>query len=47
MMKVDMSQKQAAQFAAEIFADIDAYIQKHQEEFEQFLLEEENEGRHK
>ncbi len=41
MADVEMSQKQAQEFARAIFADIDAYVQTHQEEFRAFLAEEE------
>ena len=42
MEKVKISQKQAQAFARAIFADIDAYVEAHREEYEEFLrLEEE------
>lgn len=40
MEKINMSQKQATQFAAAIFADIEAYIENHRAEYEAFLKEE-------
>lgn len=41
MEKVNISQKQAQAFARAIYANIDAYIEAHREEYEKFLLEEE------
>lgn len=40
MEKFYIGQKQAQAFASAIFADIDAYVQAHQDEFEHFLKEE-------
>lgn len=40
MKTVQLSQKQAQQFAATIFADIEAYVRDHQAEYEAFLKEE-------
>ncbi len=40
MKDVTISQKQAQQFARAIFPDIAAYIQAHQEEFQEFLRKE-------
>lgn len=40
MADVKLGKKQAEEFAKAIFADIDAYVQAHQEEFEEFLKEE-------
>lgn len=42
-MSVEMGQLQSQMFAQEIFEDIDAYIESHQEEFEAFLQAELNE----
>ena len=40
MKTVNISQKQAKEFARTIFADIHAYIESHQAEYEAFLQEE-------
>ncbi len=40
MKKVNISQKQAHEFAKAIFADINAYIESHQAEYEAFLKDE-------
>lgn len=42
-MLIEMNQMQVKIFAQEIFDDIDAYIESHQEEFEAFLQAELNE----
>ncbi len=41
MVDVKLNHKQAQELARAIFADIDAYVQTHQEEFREFLAEEE------
>lgn len=41
MIAVNISQNQAKEFAYAIFADIDAYVEAHKEEFEKFLRLEE------
>lgn len=40
MKAVNISQKQANEFAKAILADINAYIESHREEYEAFLKEE-------
>ena len=40
MKAVNISQKQANEFAKAILADINAYIESHQAEYEAFLKEE-------
>ena len=40
MEKIDIGQIQAAQFETAIIADIEAYVQNHQAEYEAFLKEE-------
>lgn len=37
-----MSEKQVQEFAKSIFADIESYIETHQEEYEKFLQSEKN-----
>lgn len=41
-----ISQKQARIFARAIYKNVAAYIQTHQEEYEQFLLEQEGDDTH-
>jgi len=40
MVNVKINKKQAQKFARIIFADIEAYLQEHKEEYEAFLNEE-------
>ncbi|MEG0692623.1 MAG: hypothetical protein RR444_06030 [Oscillospiraceae bacterium] len=40
--KLNISTDQAKVFARAIYTNISAYIQDHQEEYQKFLLEEEN-----
>ena len=41
MIQVEMSIQQAQEIAKSIYADIDAYIESHQVEYETFLKQEE------
>ena len=43
-IKVIISEEQARIFARAIYSNISAYIQEHQEEYQQFLLQEEKEN---
>lgn len=44
MEDVKIGKIQAQEFAKAIFADIDVYVQTHQEEFEKFLEEEQKQA---
>ena len=45
MKAISISQAQAQDFAHAIFADIDAYVEAHRDEYEEFLRLEEKENR--
>lgn len=40
MVEIKISQKQAQKFAKEILADIEKYVNEHQEEYRQFMQKE-------
>lgn len=42
LKEVIISQEQAREFARQIYADIEDYIENHREEFKQFLEQENN-----
>lgn len=44
MEEVQLNNKQAKQFAKAIYSEIDSYIQKHRDEYEKFLMENERDN---